>query len=116
MNPLTIYHNPRCRKSREALQWLKDHHIPHRIRLYLKEPLSDEELQQLIRKLQDPVEALIRSNEKVFKEHFKGMELTPESVRYMIVQHPHLMQRPIVATDKSAIVARPAERIRKLIE
>ncbi len=115
MKPLLVYHNPRCRKSREALQWLEAHNVPHQVRLYLKDPLSEDELRRLIEKLRDPVEALVRTNEKEFKSHFKGVELTPEAVVAMIRRFPRLMQRPVVENEEAALVARPADRIAELL-
>ncbi len=116
MKPLIVYHNPRCRKSREAIRWLEEHRIPFEEYRYLERPLSEQQLHRLLDKLKDPLSELIRTQEKDYKTHYKGLPLTRENVIRMLLQHPRLMQRPIVASENAAVIARPADKIRQLLE
>ncbi len=116
MTPLLVYHNPRCRKSREAVQWLTEHGIPFEEYRYLERPLSAEQIEKLLDKLVDPIEAVIRTNEKAYKEHYKGLPLTRANIIKMLTEHPRLMQRPIVASPKAAVIARPADKIQTLLD
>ncbi|MDG1573050.1 arsenate reductase (glutaredoxin) [Robiginitalea sp. M366] len=113
---ITVYHNPRCRKSREALQWLEGRGIPFETVEYLKHPLSAAELSELLGKLGMEPDALVRKNEAIWKEAFRGRDLSPEEVVRAMAQHPKLMERPVVVSGKRAVVARPADVISKLID
>lgn len=112
---ITIYHNSRCGKSRDCLAFLETSKNDFEIIKYLESPLSFAELTQLIRKLQlKPIE-LIRTNETIWKEKFKGKELSDEEIIQSIVDFPILMQRPIVVHNEVAIIARPLEKINIII-
>lgn len=112
---ITIYHNPRCRKSREGLEILKESGKDFEVREYLKEPLSEEELTSLLEKLgMAPIE-LVRRDEKIWKEEFKGKDISDRELIRVMTQNPKLIQRPIVETANSAVVGRPAENISRLI-
>lgn len=112
---LRIYHNTRCKKSREGLQILEDSGKDFEIREYLKEPLSEKELQSLLKKLKMKPEDLVRKNEKVWKEEFKGKELTDSQITKAMVENPKLIERPIVETANEAVVGRPPSDIQKLL-
>ncbi len=112
---ITIYHNPRCRKSREGLEVLKESGKDFEIREYLKDPLTEEELTKLLEKLgMAPIE-LVRRDEKVWKEEFKGKDISDRELVRVMIQNPKLIQRPIVETEHSAVVGRPVEHISRLI-
>lgn len=112
---LTIYHNPRCSKSREGLQLLELQDQPFTVVKYLNEPLSKQELTELIKKLGiSPIE-LIRKNETIWKEQYKGQELTDDAIIEAMVQHPNLIERPIVVNGDKAVIARPAENIKSIL-
>lgn len=112
---LTIIHNPRCSKSREVFNYLKENEIPFDVVDYLKQPLSKEDLQIIIKKLQIPARELIRTNEAIFKENFKGKILTEEEWIDAMVAHPSLIERPILVKDDRAVIGRPLENIKSLI-
>lgn len=116
MNPdIIIYHNGRCSKSRGALEILQERSLPHTVRWYLKEPLSRSELVELLRKLRlSPLE-LIRKNDPLFKENFKNQEFSDEQWIDVLIQHPELMERPVVEKGNRAIIARPPEKLDDLL-
>ncbi len=112
---LKIYHNNRCKKSREGLEILKNSGKDFEIIEYLKEPLSEKQLEALLEKLKmTPIE-LVRKNEKVWKEKYKGKDLSDDELIRIMVNNPKLIERPVVETEKEAVVGRPPERIEKLI-
>ena len=111
---IKIYHNPRCRKSREALQLLEEKNLDFEVELYLDEPLSETKLAELIKKLNIPAIDLIRKEESVWKTEFKDKNLSEKELIRLMIQEPRLMQRPIVVIDNKAVIARPADSINDL--
>lgn len=112
---LTIYHNARCSKSRQGLEILKESGENFEIREYLKEPLSEEELKELLDKLaMAPIE-LVRTEEKIWKENYKGKDLSDEELVRVMTANPKLIQRPVVVKDKQAVLGRPPSKINDLI-
>lgn len=112
---ITIYHNPRCGKSRDCLAFLETSNKKFEIIKYLETPLSLNELKEIIRKLNiNPLE-LIRKNETIWKENFKGKELTDSEIIQAMVDYPILMERPIVVYNDKAIIARPLDKINEII-
>lgn len=112
---ITIYHNGRCSKSRGALEILQEQSIPHEVRWYLAEPLTAEELEALLQKLGMQASELVRKGEAYYKEHLKGMTLSELEWIPILVEHPELIERPIVTNGLKAVVARPAERVLEII-
>lgn len=112
---ITIYHNARCKKSREGLEAVNESGQDFEVREYLKEPLSEEELEEILQKLgMAPIE-LVRTEEKVWKENYKGKDLNDKELVRVMVENPKLIQRPIVVKDNSAVVGRPAKKIKDLL-
>jgi len=112
---ITIYHNPRCRKSREALEYLKNTGKEFEIVEYLKNPISEDTLKQLIAKLDlTPIE-LIRKNEAIWKSEFRAKEMSRKETIDAMLKFPKLMERPIVVHQNQAIIARPAEKIKEIL-
>ncbi|MCH8535676.1 MAG: arsenate reductase (glutaredoxin) [Flavobacteriaceae bacterium] len=112
---MKIYHNPRCKKSREGLQILEESGQEFEVIKYLVEVPTQQELKKLLQKLGYQASELVRTNEKVWKENYKGKELTEEEVIEAMVNHPKLIERPIVETSENAIVGRPPEKIKELL-
>jgi arsenate reductase len=112
---MKILHNPRCRKSREGLKILEDSGQDFTIVEYLKEPLTKEELTDVLSKLDMSAMDLVRKNEKEWKENFKGQEMSEEEVVAAMVAHPKLIERPIVISGDRAVVGRPPENISQLL-
>jgi len=112
---IKIYHNPRSRKSREGLQILQESGNDFEIREYLKEIPSSEELSVVIELLGiSPIE-LVRKNEAIWKENFKGKSLSDSEIIAAMVANPKLIERPIVVNGDKAIVGRPPENIQQIL-
>ena len=112
---MKIYHNPRCTKSRQTLALLKENGVEPQVVEYLKELLTTEDLRQLIGFLGFEPLALVRKNEAVWKEQFKGKKLSDNEVIKAMVENPKLIERPIVVKQKKAVLGRPPENVLKLI-
>ena len=111
---MKIYHNPRCSKSREGLGILQTAKVDFEIIDYIKNPLSFEDLKEVLEKLDIPAIDLVRKNETVWKENFKGKTLSEAEVIEAMVTYPKLIERPIVVKGNSAVIGRPPEQIKSL--
>ena len=112
---LKIYHNPRCSKSRQTLQILEENNAIYEVVEYLKEIPSREELTSILSELNIKAENLIRKGESIYKENFKGKDLTNEEWISAMIAHPKLIERPIVSNGKTAVIGRPPEKVLELI-
>ena len=112
---IKIYHNPRCRKSREGLDILEKSGKKFDIIKYLENVPSKEELKQMLDYLQKKPIELARKNEAIWKENYKGRELTDDEILSAMIQHPKLIERPIVVHGEQAVIGRPAENILTII-
>ena len=112
---MKIYHNPRCRKSREGLAILQDAKIEPEIIDYIKNPISFDELADILRKLDIPAIDLGRKNEAIWKENVKSNELSEKEVIEAMVSFPKLIERPIVVHKEAAVIGRPPEKIKAFI-
>ncbi len=108
---VTIYHNPRCKKSRAGLQYLQSKTDDIRIVEYLKQPLSAEELKKLLMLLNKKPQEMIRTQETVYKQNFKGKNFTDEEWIKIMVENPKLIKRPIVVKGNKAVWGDPPEEI-----
>lgn len=108
---ITLFHNPRCRKSREGLALIEQSGKAFEVVKYLENPPSFEELTTLITKLQLKPIALVRQKERIWIEYFKGKTLTDVDVIKALVAHPILIERPIIIEGNKAIIGRPIEKI-----
>ena len=115
MPELIIYHNGECSKSKGALEILQEKNIPHKVRWYLSDPLSKEELGSLLQKLSLNAFDIVRKNEPLYKEKFEGKDFTDEEWIEILTANPTLIERPIVEKNGKAIIARPPERIMELL-
>ncbi|MFT6810628.1 MAG: arsenate reductase [Saprospiraceae bacterium] len=112
---MEIFHNPRCRKSRETLALLQENGIDPDIRLYLDIPPNKKELKAILKKLNITAVSLIRKSEAIFKEKFRGKELSDEQWIDAMLEYPKLIERPIVISGSKAIIGRPPELVLTLI-
>ncbi len=112
---MKIYHNPRCSKSRQTLNLIKEAGKDVEIVEYLKNPPTADELREVLRKLNLPVEYLIRKNEEIYKTQYKGKELSEEEWIQALVEHPKMLERPIVVEGDKAVLGRPPENVLKLL-
>ncbi len=112
---MKIYHNPRCRKSREGLAILEESGVSFEVVDYLKEIPSKVELKEVLGYLGIPAEKLLRKGEAIFKENYKGKTLSEDEWIAAMVEHPKLIERPIVVKDNKAVIGRPPENIKDLL-
>jgi arsenate reductase len=113
---VTIYHNPRCSKSRQALQILRERGLEPEIVEYLKTPPDEDTLGALLDLLGLEPRDLMRKKEKEYKENgLENPSLTREALIAAMVAHPKLIERPIVIKDGRAVIGRPPERVIDLI-
>ena len=112
---IKIYHNPRCRKSREGLALVENSGKEFEIIKYLDNPLSENELKEIINLLNIKPLELVRTNEKIWKENFKGKDLTDAEIVKAMVANPKLIERPIVTYNNKAVVGRPPEKISQIL-
>ena len=108
---ITIYHNPRCRKSREALALISEQSSEIEIVEYLKEPPTKEELSRIIELLGIKPFELIRKVEPIYKEEFKGKDLNEGEWVDAMVSNPKLIERPIVIQGDKVAIGRPPEKV-----
>ena len=117
MKEITIYHNPRCSKSRKTLQLLRDNSIKPKIIEYLKTPLKKNELKKISELLGLRPKEFIRKNENDFKKNNYGEIVDDdEKIIAAMVSHPKIIERPIVVADTIAVIGRPPENVLKVLK
>lgn len=115
MSEWTIYHNPRCSKSRQTLQLLEDNGVEPEVVLYLEQPPTRAQLITLLSKLKLSPRELLRKGEDEYKAlDLANPELEDEELLDAMVAHPKLIERPIVVRGERAVLGRPPENILKL--
>tara|TARA_Y100000385_G_scaffold61982_1_gene60772 strand:- start:896 stop:1246 length:351 start_codon:yes stop_codon:yes gene_type:complete len=103
---MKIYHNPRCTKSRNALKLIQDKGLEIEIVEYLKTPLNTDELNSITKLIGLTPEQIVRKNEEVYKNEFKGKSLTNEQWIDALISNPKLIQRPIIIANEKGIIGR----------
>ena len=111
---MKIYHNPRCRKSRETLELIHNKGIEPEVILYLETPPTKKELKDIIDMLGIEPTELLRKSESIYKEEFKDEKLSDAKWIDAMVKHPKLIERPIVIKGEKAIIGRPPENVKSL--
>ncbi|HET6194126.1 MAG TPA: arsenate reductase (glutaredoxin) [Acetobacteraceae bacterium] len=115
--PVTLWHNPRCSKSRETLALLKSKGIEPTIREYLQQPPAAAEVETLIDLVGGSAQELIRDSEPEFKKlGMKKADLGKAEIAKAIAAHPILLQRPVVVAGKRAAIGRPPEAVLPLLK
>jgi arsenate reductase len=112
----TIYHNPRCSKSRATLALLEENGVEPRIIEYLKTPPTAAELRDIVAKLGIEPEQLIRKGEDVYRSRYADRQLSGEQWIEAMVRDPILIERPIVVRGDRAVLGRPPENVHRLLE
>ena len=116
MGDVLVYHNPRCSKSRGALEILAERGIHADVVEYLQAPPDRAALEQIIDAISDPPAALIRHDDR-----FRELGLDPDGyqdrdrVVALLLAHPELLQRPVIIRDGRGVIARPSERVLELL-
>jgi arsenate reductase len=114
---IQIFHNPTCSKSRGALQILKDNEIDPQIIKYLDTPPDRATLERILDAIEDEPTALVRTDDTKFKDAGlkKADVATRDQVIEVLLEHPELMQRPVVFVGDKAVIARPSDRVLELL-
>ena len=116
MEALSIFHNPRCSKSRKALEIIEINDVEVKVILYLQDPPSVSELKLLLEKLGMKASEMIRKGESVIKElDIDLSNISNDDLISIMVEHPILIERPIVFNESSAIIGRPPENVQELL-
>jgi arsenate reductase len=116
MTSVTIYHNPRCSKSRATLALLQEHGVEPHVIEYLKAPPSRDELKAVIAALGIKPQQLVRKGEEIYKAQFADQQLSDEQWLTALAQHPVLIERPIVVRGQRAVIGRPPENVLALLK
>ncbi|GHG70961.1 arsenate reductase [Alishewanella longhuensis] len=113
---ITLYHNPRCSKSRDALTLLEQHGQPFQIVEYLKTPLDEGTLSALLVKLGLTAREIMRNKEDEYQQlGLADSSLTEQQLISAMVKHPRLLERPIVVTGDKAAIGRPLANIAAIL-
>lgn len=113
---VTIYHNPRCSKSRQTLALLEENGVEPEVVLYLETPPSTSDLKELLSKLGISARDLLRKGEDAYKENgLSDKSLSEEVLIQAMTQFPKLIERPIVVKGSKAVLGRPPENVLELI-
>ncbi len=115
MTNITIYHNPRCSKSRATLALLQEQGIDPEVVLYLENPPSAEELTSLLSKLGVSAGQLVRRGEDAYKMAGLGADSDDGAILNAMLEYPKLIERPIVVRDERAVLGRPPENVLALL-
>lgn len=115
MSKITIYHNPRCGKSREALGLLNDNHCEIEIVEYLKNVPTKKDIKTLLSKLGLKAVDIVRKKEAIYLEKFKDKKFTNEEWIQILIEYPILIERPIIVDGYKAIIGRPPELVIDLL-
>jgi len=113
---LTIYHNPKCSKSRETLALLRARGSEPRIVEYLKTPPTAAELASIVAKLGIRPEALLRKGEEIYRSKYAGRSLSDAEWIEAMVRDPILIERPIVVAGRKAAIGRPPQSVLAIVE
>jgi arsenate reductase len=117
MAEFTIYHNPKCSKSREALAILQEKNVDLEIIEYLQTLPSARLLEEFLEKLSGEPEALLRKDKRFAELGLKAEDYTtPARVIAILEKHPELMQRPVIVRGQHAVIARPGDRVLELLD
>jgi len=110
---VTIYHNPRCGKSRETLKRLEQHGCDIEVVEYLKTPPTTDELKAILKKLETDASSLVR------RKDYRSLDLPEDATEAELIelmtQHPKIMERPIVVVGKRARIGRPPENVDEIL-
>ncbi len=115
MRAVTIYHNPRCSKSRDTLALLQDYGVHPKIILYLETPPGTKEIAELLQKLGLTAGQLVRRGEAEYKACGLGKDSSDEEILAAMGRYPQLIERPIVVMGDKAVLGRPPENVLKLL-
>ena len=108
---IKIYHNPRCKKSRAGLKYLEDKGVEFEMVEYLKNPLTEDEFNDILVKMNIKPLDMIRRQEEIYRKQFKGKNFTDEEWVKIMIENPKLIKRPVVVKEYKAVWADPPENM-----
>ena len=108
---LNVYHNPRCRKSREAVKYLVDKGVSFNIIKYLEESFEKNTLVELLEKIEKKPSEILRKNEVLWKKEYAAKNLSEDEILQLLVDQPKQNERPIVTSSNAGVLARPIENL-----
>lgn len=111
----TMYHKPNCSTSLATLKMLKEHGVKPQLRLYLEEPPTPAELNELLKKMGKRVQSIIRTKEPLYKDNYEGRKLSKKEWLKILSENPILIERPILIKGDKAILGRPPEKVLELL-
>ncbi len=111
-----IYHNPKCSKSRQALSILESKGAKVTIKLYLEDPLNENQIETLLKKLRISARDLIRRSEDDFRRSDLSLNSEEHLLLSFMANHPRIIERPIVVCGERAVLGRPPENVLELFE
>lgn len=112
----TIYHNPRCRKSREALNLLEEKDIKFEVVNYLEQNFDKQTLLKVLELIGKKPSEILRKNEAIWKHQFSDKKLDEDQIVELMISNPKLIERPIVTTENLGVLARPIENLIDFID
>lgn len=112
---VTIYHNPNCSTSRKVLGWLTDKGIQPRVIEYLKTPPSAAELKRILKQMNAKPHDILRRKGDAYEALGDASKLSADALIGKMVEQPVLIERPIVVTDKGAVLCRPPEKVWEIV-
>ncbi|MHC5310197.1 arsenate reductase (glutaredoxin) [Myroides sp. LJL116] len=112
---ITIYHNPRCSKSRESIAFMEQQGVAYKIIKYLDAELTETDVKTILQKLNYSPIQLVRTKDSLWQETFGQKELTDEQIIQAMVENPKFIERPIVVNGPRAVIARPTEKIHEIL-
>lgn len=115
MSEITIYHNPRCSKSRQTLELLKENGVTPKVVLYLDDTPTVKELKSIAKKLGVSAVEMMRTKEEIYRTEGLGGETDEAKLFEAMVKHPKLIERPIVVVGKDARIGRPPECVLEIL-
>jgi len=116
MSSFKIFHNPRCSKSRQALQILQENNCDYEIFLYLDMELNTLLIEDILKKLDLSPRELLRKGELEYKDNnLRNIEHSDQDIINLMIKFPKLIERPIVVKGNRAVIGRPPERVKELL-
>ncbi len=113
---ITIYHNPKCSKSRAGLAYLKEKGLEYTVVEYIRNPISREVLKDILMKMNAGPKELIRTQEDVYKSDFEGKQFNDDEWIDILLEYPRLIKRPILVKGYRAAIAQTPTEIEKFLK
>ena len=108
---IKIYHNPRCKKSRAGLKYLEEKTTDFELIEYLKSPVTEKELEDILMKINVKPFEMIRTQEEIYKKQYKSKQFNDDEWIKIMIENPKLIKRPIIVKDYKAVWADPPENM-----